>query len=116
MQVDSYNTERALKKVKRHSTSKPMDVDGAGSNLKEKHNFVHQMGISTERLKAVDENSTTNQNDNNEGETKLLETRENRGNKDEKNFIGALSSWYDANLFKICDFFLKLPPLKSIIK
>ncbi|XP_015875722.3 exosome complex component RRP45A isoform X1 [Ziziphus jujuba] len=89
--VDSYNIERALKKVKRHSTSKPMDVDGAGSNSKEKHNFVHQKGINTERLKPVDEERNANQNDNKEDETKLLET--NRETKDEKNFIGAPSSW-----------------------
>lgn len=81
-----------------------MDVDGAGSNSKEKHNFVHQKGINTERLKPVDEERNANQNDNKDDETKLLET--NRETKDEKDFIGAPSSWYGANFSNICDFYL----------
>ncbi|KAF3452507.1 hypothetical protein FNV43_RR02940 [Rhamnella rubrinervis] len=93
--VDSYNIERALKKVKRKSSSVPMDVDGAGSNLKERQDsFVHQKGMSAERLKPIHEESITDQNEDIEGETKLLETRKtDRGNEVEKNFVGVLSCW-----------------------
>ncbi|KAK9902439.1 hypothetical protein M0R45_001678 [Rubus argutus] len=98
--VDSYNTERALRKIKRHS-SVPMDVDRGPSNIGLKQNSsVDQMRIDdfssshVERIKQVSEEGTANQSGNVESETKFSDKRQtNRRNEDTKNFIGGPSRW-----------------------
>lgn len=89
MQVDSYNTERALRKIKRH-TSDPMDVDRGASNTGVTQNSsVDRM----ERLKPVSEEGIANQSEDVEGETQLSGKRQTNKVNDVKNFIGGPSSW-----------------------
>ncbi|KAL5567090.1 hypothetical protein UlMin_030254 [Ulmus minor] len=84
--VDSYNTERALRKIKRHPSTVPMDVDKKGTSEVSSHH--------SDRLKPMSEQSIPNQHENVQDETKPFEQRQiNKGNKDSKNFIGGPSSW-----------------------
>ncbi|XP_009374919.2 exosome complex component RRP45A isoform X2 [Pyrus x bretschneideri] len=89
--VDSYNTERALRKIKRH-TSVPMDVDGGASNIGVQQNSssVNHM----EGLKTMSEEGVANQSEGAEGETKLSDKKQtNKGNEDAKDLIGGSSIW-----------------------
>ena len=86
MQVDSHNTQRALLKIKRHSSSVPMDVDKGASKIGLKQNSsVDQMRIDecsghhVERIKQ---------------DTLSDKSKTNRSNEDTKNFTGGPSSWY----------------------
>ncbi|KAM1342850.1 hypothetical protein ACFX2F_007117 [Malus domestica] len=89
--VDSYNTERAFRKIKRHTSSVPMDVDRGASNIGVQQNSssVNHM----ERLKRMSEEGVANQSEGAAGETELSEKRQtNKGNEDAKNFTGGPSS------------------------
>ncbi|XP_004288603.1 PREDICTED: protein RRP45A-like [Fragaria vesca subsp. vesca] len=99
-EVDSHNTQRALLKIKRHSSSVPMDVDRGGSNLGLKQNSSVEMGVDefsghhVERLKQVPEEGIAYQSGGVESETISSDnTQINRSNADTKNFIGGPSSW-----------------------
>lgn len=88
--VDSYNTERALRKIKRHTSSDPMDVDRGASNTGVTQNSsVDHM----ERLKPVSEEGIANQSEDVEGETQLSGKRQTNKVNDTKIFIGGPSSW-----------------------
>ncbi|VVA37774.1 PREDICTED: exosome [Prunus dulcis] len=88
--VDSYNTERALRKIKRRTSSDPMDVDRGASNtgLTQNSSVYHM-----ERLKPVSEEGIANQSEDVEGETQLSDKRQTNKVNDAKNFIGGPSSW-----------------------
>ncbi|KAM5558126.1 exosome complex component RRP45A [Rosa sericea] len=98
-EVDSYNTKRALLKIKRHST--PMDVDRGASDIGLKQNSsVDKMrvdefsGHHVDRIKQESEEGIAKQSGDVESETKLSDkTQTNRSNEDTKNFIGGPSSW-----------------------
>ncbi|XP_062084090.1 exosome complex component RRP45A isoform X1 [Humulus lupulus] len=82
--VDSFNTQRTLKKIKRHPASTVMDIDGADFKLREKQSPV------------VDKKATIipSQSENVEGGTKSIEQGQTKkGNEGVKNFIGGPSSW-----------------------
>ncbi|XP_062109909.1 exosome complex component RRP45A-like [Humulus lupulus] len=82
--VDSFNTQRALKKIKRHPASTAMDIDGVDSKLREKQSPL------------VDKKTTIipSQSENVEGGTKSLEQEQTKkGNEGAENFIGGASSW-----------------------
>lgn len=82
--VDSYNTERALKKIKRHPLSTPMDVDKeATSEVPSYH---------TKKLKSPSEDGIHSKPENSEGETYSSGQRQTK-NEVVKNFIGGPSSW-----------------------
>ncbi|PON70415.1 Guanosine pentaphosphate synthetase I/polyribonucleotide nucleotidyltransferase [Parasponia andersonii] len=84
--VDAFNTQRALKKIRRHPAPIPMDVDAADSKLREKQS------PPVEKKPTI--GSIQSQSENVEGETKSLDQRQtNRGNESLKNFIGGLSCW-----------------------
>ncbi|XP_050140455.1 exosome complex component RRP45A-like isoform X1 [Malus sylvestris] len=90
--VDSYNTERALRKIKRHTSSVPMDVDGGASNIGVQQNSssVNHM----EGIKMMSEEGVANQSEGAESETKLSDKKQtNKGNEDAKDFIGGPSIW-----------------------
>ncbi|KAB2606196.1 protein RRP45A-like [Pyrus ussuriensis x Pyrus communis] len=90
--VDSYNTERAFRKIKCHTSFVPMDVDRGASNIGVQKNFssVNHM----ERLRPMSEEGVANQSGGAAGETELSEKRQtNKGNEDAKNFTGGPSSW-----------------------
>ncbi|EXB93334.1 Exosome complex component rrp45 [Morus notabilis] len=84
--VDSYNTERALKKIKRHPSSTLMDVDGAHSNSREKQSPPAFKKATSEFPSHHTRKS--NKLENVEGETNSSEQRNTT-----KNFIGGPSSW-----------------------
>ncbi|KAK9950969.1 hypothetical protein M0R45_006432 [Rubus argutus] len=79
--VDSYNTERALRKIKRHSSSVPMDVDKGPSNIGLKQNS------SVDHMRS-DEFSSPHVERIKQTKGKLTGVME-----DTKNFIGGPSSW-----------------------
>ncbi|KAI7990279.1 Exosome complex component RRP45B [Camellia lanceoleosa] len=67
--VESYNTERALRKIKRHSSSAALDVNEPGAKLVTKNQSVDQKGVGdllgrhVERLKLITEESGVSQED-----------------------------------------------------
>uniref|UniRef100_A0A803Q9H9 Protein ECERIFERUM 7 n=1 Tax=Cannabis sativa TaxID=3483 RepID=A0A803Q9H9_CANSA len=82
--VDSFDTQRALKKIKRHPASTAMDIDEVDSKLKK---------IKSE---LVDKNDTiiSGQSENvEEGGTKSLEQGQTKKGNEVKKFIGGPSSW-----------------------
>ncbi|KAJ7959730.1 Exosome complex component RRP45B like [Quillaja saponaria] len=90
--VESYNTERALRKIRRHPSSIAVDVSGAGPNLGGKQNQLNDQkgGHLLDRLKLSSEGSVADT----DAETKSMEPGQtNRRDGVSKNFIGAPSSW-----------------------
>ncbi|KAK4608452.1 hypothetical protein RGQ29_002029 [Quercus rubra] len=92
--VESYNTERALRKIKRHPSSVALDISGAGVNIgKNQNKPVPQKGDS-ERSNLTSEKSVADQSMDIEGEAKSSEQQQtNKIDGDAKNFIGGPSSW-----------------------
>lgn len=92
--VESYNTERALQKIKRHSSSVSLDVSGPGVDVvKNQNQSFDQKGVS-ERSKLRPGKSIADQKMDIEGETKSSKQGQtNRIEGDAKNFIGGPSSW-----------------------
>lgn len=92
--VESYNTERALRKIKRHPSSVALDISGAGVNIgKSQNKPVPQKGDS-ERPNLTSEKSMADQSMDIEGEAKSSEQQQtNKIDGDAKNFIGGPSSW-----------------------
>lgn len=82
--VDSYNTERALKKIKRHPLSTPMDVDKKATS--------EVPSYQTKKLKPPSEDGIHSKPENSEGETYSSGQRQTK-NEVVKNFIGGPSSW-----------------------
>ncbi|CAL5350836.1 unnamed protein product [Camellia sinensis] len=98
--VESYNTERALRKIKRHSSSAALDVNEPGAKLVTKNQSVDQKGVGdlsgrhVERLKLISEESGVSQSNNMEGEIQSSEQdRINVKDGHSKSFIGGPSSW-----------------------
>ncbi|KAL7227194.1 hypothetical protein ACSBR1_022121 [Camellia fascicularis] len=98
--VESYNTERALRKIKRHSSSAALDVNEPGAKLVTKNQSVDQRGVGdlsgrhVERLKLISEESGVSQSNNMEGEIQSSEQdRINMKDGHSKSFIGGPSSW-----------------------
>ncbi|KAK9273030.1 hypothetical protein L1049_017837 [Liquidambar formosana] len=112
--VESHNTERALRKIKRHASSVALDVTGPGAKVREnKSQSVDQKGVGemsrphVERLKLISEESCVSQSNDVQGETQSSEqggTISRDGNA--KSFVGRPSSWdpyskgVDADLLK----------------
>ncbi|XP_050274497.1 exosome complex component RRP45A-like isoform X1 [Quercus robur] len=92
--VESYNTERALRKIKRHPSSVALDISGAGVNIgKNQNKPVPQKGDS-ERSNLTSEKSVADQSMDIEGEAKSSEQQQtNKIDGDAKNFVGGPSSW-----------------------
>ncbi|XP_062173217.1 exosome complex component RRP45A-like [Alnus glutinosa] len=92
--VESYNTERALRKVKRHSSSVSLDVSGADVDVvKNQNQSFDQKGVS-ERSKLIPGKSIADQSTDIESETKSSrQGQTSRIDGDAKNFIGGPSSW-----------------------
>lgn len=104
MQVESYNTERALRKIKRHPSSVALDISGAGVNIgKNQNKPVPQKGDS-ERSNLTSEKSVADQSMDIEGEAKSSEQQQtNKIDGDAKNFIGGPLSWYVSFCPKLYD-------------
>ncbi|KAK9269221.1 hypothetical protein L1049_000991 [Liquidambar formosana] len=112
--VELHNTERALRKIKRHSSFVALDVSGPGAKMRENENQSgHQKEVGelsrnhTERLKLISEESCVSQSNDVQGETQSSEqggTSWRDGNA--KSFISRPSSWdpstkgVDADLLK----------------
>lgn len=98
--VESYNTERALKKIKRHPPV-PLDVGGLSTKPTEnQHQSVGQKGIDEmsrrhlERLKLKSEEGCSSQSHDIEGENQTYEQGETKMRDRNANcFIGRPSSW-----------------------
>ncbi|XP_057479380.1 exosome complex component RRP45A-like isoform X1 [Actinidia eriantha] len=97
--VESYNTERALRKIKRHSSSAALDVSEPGAKLETQKVSVDQKvvdlsGHYMERLKLISEESGVSQRYNIESESQSSEQdRTNRRDGHATSFIGGPSSW-----------------------
>ncbi|XP_065879020.1 exosome complex component RRP45A-like [Euphorbia lathyris] len=96
--VEAHNTERALRKIKRHSTSVAVDVSAAGDSVKEPESkFMMQKGMSElssyqmDRLKIASEESGASQSND------ALRSSGQDGNSHREgnisNFQGGPSSW-----------------------
>ncbi|KAF5471177.1 hypothetical protein F2P56_011634 [Juglans regia] len=91
--VESYNTERASWKIKRHTTSVSSHVSGAGVNVGKQSQYVDQKHVS-DRSKLIPEKCVADQSMDIEGKTKSSKQGQtNRIEGDAKNFIGGPSSW-----------------------
>ncbi|KAB1227606.1 Protein ECERIFERUM 7 [Morella rubra] len=88
--VESYNTERALRKIKRHSSSVSLDVSGSSVSLVN-HDQSVQKRVS-EGSKLIPEKSMVEQSMDIGGE-KSEQGEPNRKDRDAKNFVGGPSSW-----------------------
>lgn len=102
MQVEAYNTERALRKIKRHPTSVALD---GSANLKVKHegSIGHKGAIELsknhiENSRLVSEQSTSQSNDNDSGTESSGLGGNNGRNDGTRNFAGEPVSWYGAFL------------------
>lgn len=99
--VEAFNTERALRKIKRHSSSIAVDVSGPGAKMRENKNqsvdekVVNELSSHhMERLKMESEESCVTQSSDVEVKTQLSEQgRTNRSDEDTRSFIGGPSSW-----------------------
>lgn len=99
--VEAFNTERALRKIKRHSSSIAVDVSGPVAKMREnKNQSVDEKVVNElsnhhmERLKMESEESCVTQSSDVEAKTQLSEQgRTNRSDEDTRSFIGGPSSW-----------------------
>ncbi|KAF2291856.1 hypothetical protein GH714_035865 [Hevea brasiliensis] len=99
--VEAYSTERALRKIKRHSTSVAVNVSLSGGDVREHENksFMHRGNSElsrdqTERLKLVSEESCKSQSNDIDGGLRSSEqggTSCREGNA--TNFLGGRSRW-----------------------
>ncbi|KAJ6670758.1 EXOSOME COMPLEX EXONUCLEASE RIBOSOMAL RNA PROCESSING PROTEIN [Salix viminalis] len=99
--VEAYNTERALRKIKRHPTSDAGNVSVAALDVIEQNKTIEQVEGSElsrhhlERLKLVPEDTCSSRGNDNDEDTKPSEqggTGRVQGNA--VNFLGGPSSWY----------------------
>ncbi|KAK6914490.1 Exoribonuclease, phosphorolytic domain 2 [Dillenia turbinata] len=102
--VETYNTERALRKIKRHTSSVAVDIDGPGNLRKDISPSSEQKaigGISSpllERLKLVSEENNVDKRKHMEGNNfSEKEIYQNDGIGNSKNFIGGPSSRASCN-------------------
>ncbi|XP_057954385.1 exosome complex component RRP45A-like isoform X2 [Malania oleifera] len=99
--VESYNTERALRKIKRHSSSVALDVSGSGAKLRGiQSQSVDETGVGElsrhhmERLKLVSDESCVTDSNNIESKTQFSEKGgTNKRQCDTRSFIGGPSNW-----------------------
>uniref|UniRef100_A0A5B7B6T0 Protein ECERIFERUM 7 n=1 Tax=Davidia involucrata TaxID=16924 RepID=A0A5B7B6T0_DAVIN len=99
--IESYNTERALRKIKRHSSSAVLDVSEPGAKLWETQNQCDdQKGVNDlsrhhmERLKLKSEEPGVSQSNDMEVEAQSsVQDRTNRRDGNAMSFIGGPSSW-----------------------
>ncbi|KAJ6691943.1 EXOSOME COMPLEX COMPONENT RRP45A-LIKE [Salix purpurea] len=98
--VEAYNTERALRKIKRHPTSDAGNVSVAALDVIEQNKTIEQVEGSElsrhhlERLKLVPEDTCSSRGNDNDDDTKPSEqggTGRVQGNA--VNFLGGPSSW-----------------------
>lgn len=101
LQVESYNTERALRKIKRHSSSPALDVSEPCAKWETRKKSVDQKGVDDlsghhmERLKLTSEESGVCQINDMECESQLSEqVGTNKKDGHARSFIGWPSSWY----------------------
>ncbi|XP_034674405.1 exosome complex component RRP45A-like isoform X1 [Vitis riparia] len=121
--VEAFNTERALRKIKRHSSSIAVDVSGPGAKMRENKNqsvdekVVNELSSHhMERLKMESEESCVTQSSDVEVKTQLSEQgRTNRSDENTRSFIGGPSSWIDKTEHKQKDSRgeMKAPDVKS---
>ncbi|XP_059665326.1 exosome complex component RRP45A isoform X2 [Cornus florida] len=98
--VESFNTERALRKIKRHSSAF-LGVSEPGAKLRQTESqSIDQKGVSDlprhhmERLKLISEEHGVSQSNDMEVETQSSkQDRTNRRDGDATSFIGGPSSW-----------------------
>jgi len=98
--VESYNTERALRKIKRHSSSPSLDVSEPCAKWETRKKSVDQKGVDDlsghhmERLKLTSEESGVCQINDMECENQLSEqVGTNKKDGHARSFIGWPSSW-----------------------
>lgn len=104
MQVEAYNTERALRKIKRHPTSITLD-GSANVKVKQEGSIGHKGAnelprnhMESSRLVSGKSSSQSNDGD---GESKSSGLGGNsRRNDSTANFVGQPASWYGALLSK----------------
>eukprot|EP00258_Populus_trichocarpa_P017586 XP_006379052.2 exosome complex component RRP45A [Populus trichocarpa] len=98
--VEAYNTERALRKIKRHPTSGAGNVSVAALDVTEQNKTIEQVEGSElsrhhmERLKLVPDETCSGRGNDNDGDikpSKLGGTGRGQGNA--MNFLGGPSSW-----------------------
>ncbi|XP_030538877.2 exosome complex component RRP45A-like isoform X1 [Rhodamnia argentea] len=101
--VEAYNTERALRKIKRHSAPVALDVSGTGPNVRknqvksqDQRKVSGSVGSQVDKLKPSNERNDSDQSNDIEGKmvTKSFE-QGGTNSKDGKprSFIGGPSSW-----------------------
>ncbi|XP_074373275.1 exosome complex component RRP45A-like isoform X2 [Apium graveolens] len=87
--VESFNTERALRKIKRHNSSAPVDVSEPAQKGGTEFSDTHMC-----RLNLMSEESRVIQSNGMEVDGKLLQQEETiMRDSDAKSFIGGPSSW-----------------------
>lgn len=87
--VESYNTERALRKIKRHTVSSAVDVSGPGQKGVDDLSKHHM-----ERLKLKSEDCSVSQSNDMEIETQSSKRdKNNKRDGSTKSFVGGPSSW-----------------------
>ncbi|KAA8533097.1 hypothetical protein F0562_033370 [Nyssa sinensis] len=99
--VESYNTERALRKIRRHSSSAVLDVSEAGAKMRETQNQSDdQKGVGDlsrhhmEKSKLISEEPGVSQSNDMEVEAQSSEhDRTNRRDGNATSFIGGPSNW-----------------------
>ncbi|OVA05223.1 Exoribonuclease [Macleaya cordata] len=111
--VEAHNTERALRKIKRHSSLVAVDVNGPDIIMKDKNKSTIQKGVGEfsrhhmERLADKPEESCSQDSNGTRGETQSFKKQgTSRRGENVKAFVGAPSSWdpyskgVDANSLK----------------
>ncbi|XP_034896588.1 exosome complex component RRP45A isoform X2 [Populus alba] len=98
--VEAYNTERALRKIKRHPTSGAGNVSVAALDVTEQNKTVEQVEVSElsrhhmERLKLVPDETCSGRGNDNDGDIKpSKQGGTGRGQGNAMNFLGGPSSW-----------------------
>ncbi|KAJ6905120.1 exosome complex component RRP45A-like isoform X1 [Populus alba x Populus x berolinensis] len=98
--VEAYNTERALRKIKRHPTSDAGNASVAALDVTEQNKTVEQVEVSElsrhhmERLKLVPDETCSGRGNDNDGDIKpSKQDGTGRGQGNAMNFLGGPSSW-----------------------
>ncbi|CAK7331170.1 unnamed protein product [Dovyalis caffra] len=98
--VEAHNTERALRKIKRHPTSVAGNVSIAAHDVKEQNKTFEQVGASElsrhhmDRLKLVSEETCSSRSNDNDGDIKSSERGgSSRAEGNAMNFLGGPSNW-----------------------
>lgn len=90
LQVESFNTERALRKIKRHNSSAVVDVSEPAQKGGAEFSSAH-----VGRLNLMPEEGGVAQSNGMEVDGKKLQEEETQRDSDTKSFVGGPSSWYD---------------------